>query len=146
MTPLIGWPRRSERGSASVELAVLIPGLVILLGLMVAGGRLWFARSTVEEAAYSSARAASLARTAAQAAADGHTAGQQALATDGLECGQETIDISTTGFQVEVGRPASISAHIRCTVMFSDVLLPGMPGSLVVEASSSSALDTYRSR
>jgi hypothetical protein len=31
-------------------------------------------------------------------------------------------------------------------VTFSDVVLPGMPGSISVTASGSSALDTYRSR
>ncbi len=46
-----------ERGSASVELTVMVPALVLMLGLIVAGGRVWFARTTVNEAAHSAARA-----------------------------------------------------------------------------------------
>ncbi|MCW2803247.1 MAG: hypothetical protein QOF52_1370 [Propionibacteriaceae bacterium] len=137
---------KSERGSASVELAVLLPGLIILLGLMIVGGRLWLARATVAEAAYSAARAGSLARTASGAAVDGPAAGQQSLATDGLRCAQSAISVSTEAFAVPVGQPATVMSKVRCVVVFSDVLLPGMPGSLTIEATGSSALDTYRSR
>lgn len=125
---------------------MLIPGLIIVLGLMVAGGRLWFARSAVAESAYSAARAASLARSPAEAAVAGPVAGRAALATDGLECAGTVVTVSTAGFAVPVGQPATITSRVQCTITFSDVLLPGMPGSLVVEATSASALDTYRSR
>ena len=66
--------RRGERGSVTVELTLVVPALVLVLGLLVAGGRLWFARATVVEAAQSAARAASLARTAGAAGADGRAA------------------------------------------------------------------------
>jgi Flp pilus assembly protein TadG len=138
--------RNRERGTSSVELAVLVPGLVLLLGLMVAGGRLWFARSSVAEAAYSVARAASLARTPAEASADGTAAGRRALDTDGLDCREASIQVSTADFAIPVGQPASVTGSVRCTVSFSDVLLPGMPGSITIRSVASSALDTYRSR
>ncbi|CAA9411080.1 MAG: hypothetical protein AVDCRST_MAG75-2754 [uncultured Propionibacteriaceae bacterium] len=129
-----------------MELAVLIPGLIVVLGLMVVGGRLWFARSTVTEAAYNAARAASLARTAAQAASDGPTAGTRALATDGLACSPAVVTVSTEAFVVPVGQPATVTSTVSCRVVFSDVLLPGMPGSLVIRSTGAAALDTYRSR
>ena len=62
-----------QRGSVAVEVALLAPALVLVLGLLVAGGRLWFARTTVVEAAQASARAASLARGPGEAAAVGRT-------------------------------------------------------------------------
>ena len=53
---------RDQRGAAAVELTLLVPALLLTLGLLVAGGRPWFARTTVNEAAQTAARAASLAR------------------------------------------------------------------------------------
>ena len=64
----------NQRGAATVELTLLVPALLLVVGLLVAGGRLWFARTTVNEAAQTAARAASLSRSANAAA----TAGQEA--------------------------------------------------------------------
>ena len=139
-------PGHDEHGSSAVELALLVPILVVMLGLLIGGGRLWFARTTVHEAAQTAARAASLARSSGQAAADGPAAGRQSLATAGLTCATSSVSVDTAAFAVPVGRPASISARISCTVPFEDVFLPGMPGSIDLTASGSSALDTYRSR
>lgn len=138
--------RRRERGSVSVEFAILVPGLILVLGLVVAGGRLWFARSSVEEASYSAARAASLARTASEASVDGVAAGRAALSSRGLECSAVSVVVSTAAFSVPVGQPATVTSQISCTVHFGDVLLPGLPGSIILEATGSSALDTYRAR
>ena len=59
---------RNQRGAATVELTLLVPALLLVVGLLVAGGRLWFARTTVNEAAQTAARAASLSRSAYAAA------------------------------------------------------------------------------
>ncbi len=137
---------RDQRGSLSVEMVILVPVFVIMLGLMVAGGRLWVARTTVAEAAYSGARAASLARTATQGGADGREAVIDQLDTKGLDCLGRSIDIDTGAFAEPVGQPATISAEVDCRIGFSDVLLPGMPGSITVHGKAQSALDTYRER
>ena len=137
---------RSERGSATVELTLLVPAMLLMLGLLVAGGRVWFARATVTEAADTGARAASLARSAGEASAAGRSAAEQSLATGGLRCADTGITINTAGFGVPVGAPATVTSTVRCRVSFADLLLPGMPGSISVSASGASALDTYRSR
>lgn len=137
---------RGEAGSVAVEVALLAPALVLVLGLLVAGGRLWFARTTVIEAAQSSARAASLARGAAQAAAVGADAGRQSMTTAGLQCAGTSVQVSTAAFSVPVGTPATVSSVVSCDVPFGDVLLPGMPGSLHLTGRGSAALDTYRAR
>ena len=137
---------RSERGSATVELAILIPALLLMLGLLAAGGRVLFARTTVTEAANSAARAASLARSAAEAATSGRSAAEQSLSTGGLRCGHAEIAINTAAFGVPVGTPATVTATVRCRVSFSDLLVPGISGSISLSASGASALDTYRGR
>lgn len=136
----------NQRGSAAVEITLLIPALLITLGLLIIGGRVWFARTTVNEAANSSARAASLARSAAEAATLGRTAAHQSLSTQGLRCVSTAVEITTAGFGVPVGTPATITTSINCRVQFADLILPRIPGGIDLTASGASALDTYRSR
>jgi Flp pilus assembly protein TadG len=138
--------QRNQRGSAAVEITLLIPALLLTLGLIVVGGRVWFARTTVNEAAHAAARAASLARTAGEAAADGRSAGAQSLATGGLRCASITVEVNTAAFGVPVGTPATVTSTVNCRIRFGDLLLPGLPGSIELKASGASALDTYRSR
>ena len=139
-------PHFNERGAAAVEITLLVPVLVIFLGLLIAGGRLWFARTAVIEAAHTSARAASLARTAAQATADGQSAATASLSTAGLVCVDRSVVIGTAAYRVPVGTPATVTSTISCGVLFSDILLPGMPGSIALSGQGAAALDTYRGR
>ena len=135
-----------QRGSASVEITLLIPALLVTLGLLIIGGRIWFARTTVNEAANSAARAASLARSGAEAATVGRSAANQSLSTNGLRCASTAVEVNTAGFGVPVGTPATITASVSCRVEFSDLLLPRIPGGVDLTAGGASALDTYRSR
>jgi Flp pilus assembly protein TadG len=137
---------RDQRGAAAVELTLLVPALLLMLGLLVAGGRLWFARTTVNEAAQTAARAASLARSADAAGKAGRDAGGQSLATAGLRCRTTSVSINTGAFGVPAGTPSTVTSTISCVVDFSDVLLPGWPGSTELTARGSAALDTYRGR
>lgn len=138
--------KRDSRGAASVELVVIVPALVLVLGLLIAGGRLWFARATVVEAAQSAARAASLERSAGSAHRAGVSAGARVLATDGLHCAGDSISVDTTAFAVPVGTPATVTAVVTCQVPFADLAIPGMPGSISVRSTGAAALDTYRAR
>src|SRR3954449_1397009 len=76
-----------ERGlSPAVELAVLLPALLLLLGIAIAGARIWSLRSTVTEAAYSGARAASLERSADRAGPVGRQVTAAELERHGVQC------------------------------------------------------------
>lgn len=138
--------RRCDRGAVAVELALVVPALVLVLGLLVAGGRLWFARTTVVEAAQSAARAASLARSAEGAGAEGRAAGQASLGTAGLVCSATSVQVETAAFAVPVGTPATIRSTVGCTVSLGDIVLPGLPGAIRLTGQGAAALDTYRSR
>ena len=137
---------RDDRGSAAVELTLAVPALVIMLALLVAGGRLWFARASVTESAYAAARAGSLSRTAGQAGGDGERAAARSLDTAGLRCStrRSTSTPAVSESPSEV-RPR-LRATVTCSVPFADLVLPGMPGSITLRASGQSALDTYRGR
>ena len=136
----------NQRGAATVELTLLVPALLLVVGLLVAGGRLWFARTTVNEAAQTAARAASLSRSAYAASSAGQDAGSQSLTTAGLRCRSTSVSINTAAFNVPAGTPSSVSSSVTCRVDFSDIVRPGWPGSMQLTGQGSAALDTYRSR
>ncbi|QDP94712.1 pilus assembly protein [Microlunatus elymi] len=136
-----------QRGlSPAIELVILAPALMILLGLVVAGARIWFVRSTLTEAAYSGARAASIQRSIDSAAEAATAAADAQLQTDGVDCAQRRISFDLGGFRAPVGQPAAVTGVVRCRVEFGDVLLPGFPGSLWLTGRSSAVIDTYRER
>lgn len=142
-----GHQSRPERGSATLELAVVAPGLLMIVALLVMGGRITIAGGSVEHAAAEAARAASIARTAADAVADGTAAGQRSLEQQGLLCaGSPSITIDARQFSRPPGQPASVSATVTCQVQLSDVLIPAVPGSRTISETVESPLDTYRMR
>jgi len=136
----------ADRGSVSIELAILLPGFIALTLLAVMFGRETIAQSAVDLAAHDAARAASLARTAAQAAADGEAAARSTLDARNAACDVLSVSIDTTGFAVPAGTPAQVTATVSCVVPLSDLSLPGMPGSFTMTSTFTSPLDTYRSR
>ena len=137
---------RPERGTAAVELAVAAPFLMLIVLVIVAGGRLELARGGVQAAAADAARAASIARTA-DAAADTATASAQAtLANQGLTCTSTVVSVDLSGFGAPVGPPAAVTATVTCTVPLADLGVPGLPGQRPLTATAVSPLDTYRGR
>ncbi|MEU4383212.1 TadE/TadG family type IV pilus assembly protein [Micromonospora echinofusca] len=137
---------RGQRGSVSIEMAVVTPAVLALLAGAVIGGRVNIARQALEAAAYDAARTASLARTAGEASVQALAAANSTLDAQGLSCTGLDVTVSAAGFGVPVGQPATVTARVSCTATFSDVALPGMPGTVSLNASFTSPLDTYRSR
>jgi Flp pilus assembly protein TadG len=138
--------RDTQAGSAAVEVALLGPGLLLLMALLIFGGRTALATGAVEQAAVDAARAASLARSSIQATSAAQGAAARSLADQGLACSTIGIDVDTNGFATRPGEPAQVSATVRCTLRLSDLGLPGLPVSKTITASSVSVLDTFRER
>lgn len=136
--------RIDDRGSVTVELAIVAPALLLLLAGLVFAGRLQTASAAVEQASRTAARDASLARdaaaarTAATAAADRELSGTQCVATS------TAIDVS--GFDSRLGTAAAVTATISCTVSIADLAAPGLPGTRTITATATSPLDRYRQR
>lgn len=150
MTGLRKSPRRlrigSERGSASVEVAVIAPALIALLGLMIAFGRVTDADGAVDAAAHSAARAASLERDATGAQTRARAAAEDSLHGDGVTCQSTDVVVDTSGYMLDVGQAATVTATISCTARLSDIALPGLPGAKTLTATFTSPIDTYRGR
>jgi Flp pilus assembly protein TadG len=156
--PVIGRPGQrvparegSDAGSAALELIVLAPLLLALIALVIAAGRVSIAKGSVAAAARDAARQASISLNPYAAQQAGEASARAALQADGLACVPEQVTIDTgeqegTGFAVQAGTPATVSATVSCTVSLSDLTVPGLPGSHTITATFSSPLDVYRQR
>ncbi|WP_344406866.1 TadE family protein [Streptomyces longisporus] len=138
--------RGGDRGSASVEVAVIAPAIIALLGLMVAFGRVTDADGAVDAAAHAAARAASLERDATSAQTQARAAADDSLSGDGVTCQSTDVTVDTSGYSLDVGQAATVSATVSCTARLSDIGLPGLPGAKTLTATFTSPIDTYRGR
>lgn len=135
---------RADRGSVTLELVVLAPALVLTLLLAIAAGRIAQAHQAVEAAARDAARQASIARDPTTARTAALTSAQASLAREGLHCRPDVI-VNTSGFAQPIGQPATVTAHVTCTVQLADIAAAGVPATTVT-ATFASPLDPYRGR
>jgi Flp pilus assembly protein TadG len=136
---------RDDAGNAALELVILAPVILFLLGLVIAAGRTSVAQGSVAAAARDAARQASISLTPAAAQAAAMSSAQAALGQDGLSC-DPVVRVNVSGFGVPVGEPASVRATVTCRVSLSNLLVPGMPGSRTLTATFTSPLDPFRGR
>lgn len=136
--------RRDDQGSITLELAIITPALILLLGALVLAGRVQTTASAVEQAARSAARDASLARTPDAARSAAAAAATRELAT--TACVATEVGLDTTGFATRVGQDGVVTATVTCTVNMADLAVPGLPGARTMTAQATSPLDRYRTR
>lgn len=124
----------------------MAPVLAMVMLVALLGGRLATARQAVHSAAADAARAASIARTAAAARHDATQAAHTNLDNHQLRCLSTSVTVDTSGFATAVGTPAEVRVTIVCQVPTGDLSLPGLGGSIPVDATVSSPLDVFRER
>jgi Flp pilus assembly protein TadG len=129
-----------DRGSAAAELVLITPLLMLLLLLIVAAGRLAGARLQVDSAAMQAARAASLARDPATAAADATATAQAALASEHITCSPLGVSPDTADFTPG----GQVSVQVSCTVSLSGLSLLHLPGAETLTSQFTSPVDTWR--
>ena len=134
----------SDRGSSSIEAAIVVPAFILFVGLLIYAGRTAVARQGVEAVAYDAARSASIARTPAEAQTRAATAVDYALVAQGLRCASHDIDLDTSGLDKPVGQPGTVTATVSCTIDLGDLAVPGVPGQRTVSATMSAVVDAYR--
>lgn len=136
--------RCGDRGSASLELAILAPALVLALLLAIGAGRITTSHQAVEAAARDAARQASIARDPTTAQANATTSAHATLAREGLTCpARVTVDVSQ--FARTVGQPGTVTATVACTVRLADVAASGIPAATVT-GRYTSPIDPHRGR
>lgn len=138
--------RKHERGSATLELVIVAPVMILILAGIVAAGRIGLTQQAVQTVAYDAARAASISRDAGSARTAAQEVAALSMASNNLNCSTSSVDISTAGFGVAVGTKAVVDATILCTVQLSDIALPGIPGAFTITREATSPIDQYRER
>lgn len=136
---------RRDAGNAALELVVLAPVLLFVLGLVVAAGRTSIAQGAVAAAARDAARQASISLTPGAAQTAALASAKAVLSQDGLDC-DPVVTVNTAQFAVPVGEPASVTASVSCRVPLADLVVPGLPGSRTLQSVFTSPLDPYRER
>ena len=137
-------PRHGQRGSSSVEAAIVVPVLLLFVAVVIGGARVAMAQQGVTLAAQAGARAASLERSNAEALPAGQQAARESLAASSVGC---TPSVRVSGnWSLPIGVTGTASATVTCRVALSDLLVPGLPGAIVVTRSADSPIDPYRAR
>lgn len=140
MSPTRNSRRAGQSGSMTVELVVLAP-VVVLFALVSLGlGRIEQARQELADAAHAGAEAASIVSYPGQAADAAAEAAQPAVSDQAHVCVNPTIETDASSF----GPPGRVQVNVSCRVSLSDLLLPGVPGSMSLQATQSAPVDPYR--
>jgi Flp pilus assembly protein TadG len=136
-------PWRVDRDAgafAALELAILLPFVVVMLLLVVAFGRVERGRELVDQAATAAARAASLSTSPGAARTAAINAAAQTLAGGGLSCAGMQVSVDTSSFHPG----GDVTAHLSCTADLGGLTLSGVPGQVHLASSATSPLEPYR--
>lgn len=131
---------RPQRGSASLELVLATPALIALLLLVVAGGRVVQARGDVDAMARDAARAASVARSPAEAVARAEAMVHERVGQGGVQCREPAVATDTAAF-----RPGGfVGVSVTCHVDLAAVTLLGISASRSIEGRATEVVDERR--
>ncbi|MEU8637663.1 hypothetical protein AB0C38_36255 [Amycolatopsis sp. NPDC048633] len=135
-----------ERGDVTVEAAVGVTALFLLLGLGLVGVRVLVADAAIDEAARSAARAASIARDGDAAAVAAEHRAREVLAEQQLTCSSLKVAVDAEDFAKSLGEPGYVTATITCDVPLDGLAIPAIGGSKTLQAQFCSPIDRYGSR
>ncbi len=135
--------RHREAGTASIELVLVAPVLLLLLAVVIGSGRVVSTKSAVLTVAREASRAAADAPDPATAHAIARERANEVAIGLGLDPARLSLEQDAGGFAR--GAPYRVSVSYR--VELSDLPAFGfLPGSFVVAARHAELTDRYRSR
>lgn len=136
-----------ERGAVTtMEVVLLAPVIMAILGLMIFAGRYALASSSVEQAANAAARAASLAENDVQARDAASDIASITLVNQGLTCASTTVSADTSSFALPPGHVGTVDVSVTCVLNLTDLVWIPVGPSLTLEHEAQSVLDAYRPR
>ncbi len=132
---------RSDEGSLGAYL-LFFPVLIMLIELVVIGGRLGIVGGDVEAAAREAARQASVASGPSAGSVVLVPVAEEALANRGLECENFDARYAADSNFVAGGH---VTVMVTCNVQFTDlgIMLP-LPGDARIRRFSREPIETYR--
>ncbi|MEU6237111.1 TadE/TadG family type IV pilus assembly protein [Kitasatospora sp. NPDC047058] len=137
--------RGRDGGGVAIEAAIVVPGVVALILVAVAAGRVQTAAGTVEAAARSAARTASLARSA-----DGmddlvERTATATLRQQGVDCVRTDVSWKPDTLRSNGADLATVEVTVVCEVPLGDLVPGGVaPGTKTLSGSFVSVVDRYR--
>ena len=124
----------------AIEMVFLTPALVACILVIAAGARYVDARGQTINAAFSTARAASLTTNQHDALAAGRRAATRSLAERGQACASLTVVINAGDF----APGGTIRATITCVTDLADLSGVGLPGHKTFTATATVPLERHR--
>lgn len=137
---------RADTGGVPLTTAIFTPLFLVLLGVLVFGGRIALAQGAADAAARDAARTASLAADPVSGQAAAEEAAEASLSRAGISCTTITVAIDASGLAAPAGEAATVSATIGCAAPLSDLAVPGLPGSKTLSSTKTSVVDTWATR
>lgn len=129
-----------DRGSAVVELPLIVVSLILLLWLGYGGIRLVTVQGDVQAAAWAGARAASGSYSSAAGVLEARAVVDDMLASDQSQrC--TSVGVSTTGSWSPGGQ---VSVTVTCVVSLSEVTGVGFPGSRTYRSTAVEQIESIR--
>jgi hypothetical protein len=129
----------SERGSLTLELALVVPALILMVVFISGAATIVGARSDVEDAAWEAARAASLTRNPVAADLAARSAIDRRLASERWSCTGKRVDVDVSRFRAG----SSVGVSLSCALRLADAGL-FLPGATHLSARASEPLDQYK--
>ena len=134
-----------ERGSLSLELAVIGPALLALIALVIGAGRIALAEQVVQQAAAQAARDTALARSPGAGVDAGRDTAERVLAAQGVHCTSQDVTVRAGALSAPVGQPGTVSVEVACTVRLSDLAV-GLPGTKTLRSSADMPINRFEAR
>ncbi|MEP7022102.1 MAG: TadE family protein [Pseudonocardiales bacterium] len=123
-------PRWRDRGSLTLEITIIAPVILLVLGLTALGGRVAAAHGQVEVGARDAARAASISR--GDANADAQAAADAAFSANDKSCvGGPSVSLDGPPTP---GRP--VVATVKCSVDVSGLGIPAPAKTVTVSVAA----------
>lgn len=134
---------KGERGSAAVEAVLIAPVLLLLLAVLVGGGKLVSDQAAIRAVAREAARVAVTAPSGDEAIRWGETSGREAAAGYGLDASGLEVTVLPGSFR----RGGTVTVRVAYDVSLSHLPAFGLiPGRARLTASHVEPIDIYRSR
>jgi Flp pilus assembly protein TadG len=136
----------ARRGSHVVEFVIIAPVVFLIIGVMIAGGHVYFAHQKVEHAAAAAARAASITRPVFAVNSTAEAAARTDMVATGLTCMSQSIVVDTSQYMFPPGVPAVVTATVTCEMELGMLGVFGISGHRTITSTVRSSIDTYRER
>jgi uncharacterized protein (UPF0333 family) len=135
--------RINARGAAALEIALLLPVVVLVASAATAIWRIWWSEQQLAASAAAAVRAASQAETATAAEVLARAVITADMATARVHCGSLSVSMNVVEAAAAPGVGGRVSVTVSCQVGLSDLLVPGLPGAVTLRTQAIEIVDTF---